>query len=99
MAFAQKYTTAENPVEQRMLASIEAQKDKDYIAITPKQMASIMGHEAMIQAFENDNLLYRAAGNGHLDIVQALIDTKKVDLNQTMPNGATALFIAAQNGA
>ena len=42
--------------------------------------------------------LYLAAHNGHDRVVQILVQTEGVNVNQAMEDGATPLFIASQNG-
>ena len=42
--------------------------------------------------------LYIAAQNGHIDVVNALLAKKDIDINKATFDGVTPLYIAAENG-
>jgi ankyrin repeat protein len=100
MEFASKHTTEKCQLDTQMRTHIETYQkkypDHAYIAITPKEIAVMMGHHDIVAAF-NNHALYKATKIGDLVAIRDLLTTG-INFNQIMPNGATALAIAAKNG-
>ena len=99
MRYAGEFASAENQVDKKMLAYLkkyrERHPDHRQIAITPKDIAAIMGHDAIVAAFNNHSL-YKAAKRGDLPVIQDLLTTG-IYLDHNAPIQA-ALAYAAKYG-
>ena len=99
MRYAGEFASAENQVDKKMLAYLkkyrEQHPDHRQIAITPKDIAAILGHDAIVAAFNNHSL-YKAAKRGDLPVIQDLLTTG-IYLDHNAPIQA-ALAYAAKYG-
>ena len=93
-----KQTLAEIPIQRNRVTGVDLRNACFYGRV--EEVKQLMGYGSNVNAARDDNgatALIQAAQNGHLDIVELLLENGAW-IDHKNCNGTSALFLAAQNG-
>jgi hypothetical protein len=93
-----KQTLAEKPIQRNRVSGVDLRNACFYGRV--EEVKQLLDYGSNVNAARGDNgatALIQAAQNGHLDVVELLLENG-ASVDHTNCNGTSALFLAAQNG-